>query len=177
MTAAAKPGRREGGGTLDCRTRDLVLMEGGATRAAAVATWALVCARGDGLVGVAALRSRTICRFQMRSRLADSVGMFVGVTGVCTLGTDGFAIMERVILLLSSLLLVAGTFGGTCTLVTRDMLGVCTLGTCCMFWVVEDVATSARRSGCACTWAFCCLNDAVEVLGCLRISGVACHAL
>jgi len=36
MTATAKPVRREGGGTLDCRTRDLVLMEGGATRAAAV---------------------------------------------------------------------------------------------------------------------------------------------
>ncbi len=29
MTAAAKPGRHEGGGALDCRTRDLVLMEGG----------------------------------------------------------------------------------------------------------------------------------------------------
>ena len=43
MTAAAKPGRREDGGTLECRTRDLVLMEGGATRADAVATWALVC--------------------------------------------------------------------------------------------------------------------------------------
>ncbi len=44
MTAAAKPGRREGGGTLDCLARDLVRMEGGATCAAAVATWALVCA-------------------------------------------------------------------------------------------------------------------------------------
>ena len=42
MTAALKPGRREGGGgALDC-TRDLVRVEGGATRAAAVATWALV---------------------------------------------------------------------------------------------------------------------------------------
>ena len=29
MTAAAKPGRREGGGALDCPARDLVLMEGG----------------------------------------------------------------------------------------------------------------------------------------------------
>ncbi len=37
MTAVAKPGRHEGGGALDCCTRDLVLMEGGATRAAAVA--------------------------------------------------------------------------------------------------------------------------------------------
>ncbi len=55
MTAAAKPGRHEGGGALDCRTCDLVLMEEGATRAAAVATWALVRARGDVLFSVAAL--------------------------------------------------------------------------------------------------------------------------
>ena len=63
MTAAAKPGRREGGGTMDCRARDLVLMAGGATRAAAVATWALVRARGDVLLGVAALRSHATLRF------------------------------------------------------------------------------------------------------------------
>ncbi len=44
MTAAAKPGRRADGGALDWRARDLVLMESGATWAAAVATWALVCA-------------------------------------------------------------------------------------------------------------------------------------
>ena len=56
------------------------------------------------LVGGAALRRRMTRRFQMHSRLADSVGMFVGVTGLCTLGTDGFASMERVILLLSILL-------------------------------------------------------------------------
>ena len=99
MTAAAKPGRREGGVTMDFCARDLVLMAGGATRAAAVATWALVRARGDVLLGVAALRSRATLRFRMRSRLADSVGMFVGGTGLCTLGTDGCAIMERVILL------------------------------------------------------------------------------
>ncbi len=129
-------------------------MDGGATRAAALATWALVRARGDVLFGVAALRSRTTRRFRMRSHFADLVGMFVGVTGLCTLGTDGCASVERVILLLSSLLLVVGTLGGTCTLGARDMLGVCTLRTRCMFCVVEDVATSARRSGCACTWAF-----------------------
>ncbi len=63
MTAAVKPGRREGGGTLGCCTRDLVLMEGGATCAVAVATWALVRAQGDVLVGVVALCSRAICRF------------------------------------------------------------------------------------------------------------------
>ncbi len=74
MTAAAKPGRREGGGILDCRACDLVLMEGGATRAAAVATWALVCTRGDVLGGVAALRSRTTFRFRMHSCLVYCVG-------------------------------------------------------------------------------------------------------
>jgi hypothetical protein len=111
MTAAAKPGRREGGGTLDCCTRDLVLMEGGATRAAAVATWALVRTRGDVLSGVAALRSRTTRRFQMRSRLADLVSMLVGVMLLSTLGPDGCASMELVIRLLS-LVLVEGTLGG-----------------------------------------------------------------
>ena len=153
MTAATKPGCREGGGAMDCRARDLVLMAGGATRAAAVATWALVRARGDVLFGVVALRSHTTCLFRMCSRLAESVGVFVGVTGLCTLGTDGCASMERVNLLLS-ISVVVGTFGGTCTLGTCDMLGVCTPGTCCVVWVVEDVAPSARRSGCACMWAF-----------------------
>ena len=153
MTAAAKPGQREGGGTLDCRTRDLVLMEGGMTRAAAFATWALARAQGDVLFGVAALHNLTTHHFRMHSRLAESVGMFLGVTSLCTLGTDGCMSMECVILLLSKSV-VAGTFGGTFTLGTCDMLGVCTPGTRCILWVAEDVATSARRSGCACKWAF-----------------------
>ncbi len=127
---------------------DLVLLKGGATCAAVVATWALVCVQGDVIVGVAALHSRDTRRFLMRFCLADSVGMFVGVTMLCTLRTDGCASMDRVTLLLS-LVFVAGTFGGTCTLGTCDMLGVCTLGTRCVLGVVEDVATSARRSGCA----------------------------
>ncbi len=75
-------------------------MEGGATRAAAIATWALVRARGDVLFGVVALCSRAARRFLMRSCLAESVGMMVGVTLLCTLGTDGCESMERVILLL-----------------------------------------------------------------------------
>ena len=123
MTAAAKPGRREGGGACAC---DLVLMEGGAIWAAAVATWALVRAQEDVLVGVAALRSRAARRFLMCSRLAELVGMLVGVTLLCTLRTDGCASMEGVILLLSSVW-VAGTLGGVCTIGTRCMLGVCTL--------------------------------------------------
>ena len=119
MTAAAKPGWRV---AMTC-VCDLVLLDGGATHAAAVATWDWVRARGDVLVGgVAAFCSPAAHRFLMHSRLADSVGMVVGVTVLSTLGTDGCAIMERVILLL-----VVGTFGSTCTLVTCNMLGVCTL--------------------------------------------------
>ncbi len=152
MTAVAKPGLREGGGALDCRACDLVLMEGGATWAAAIATWALVCTQGDVLVGVAVLRSRAVRRFLMRSCLAESVGMLVGITLLSTLGTDGCTSMERVILLLSSVW-VAGTLGGICTLGTCGMLGVCTLRTCCMLGVAEGVATSSKWSGCACTWA------------------------
>jgi hypothetical protein len=103
---------------------------------------------------VAALRSRAARRFLMRSHLAESVGMMVGVTLLCILGTDGCcASMERVILLLSSVW-VAGTLGSACTLGTRGMLGVCTLVMCCMLGVAEGVATSSKRSGCACTWAF-----------------------
>jgi hypothetical protein len=132
---------------MEC-VRDLVLLEGGATCAAAIATRALVRAQGDVVIGVAALLSRDTHRFLMRSLLADSVGMLVGVTALCTLGTDGCASMERVTLLLSSVL-VARTFGGTCTLGTGDMLGVCTLGTRCVLGVIKDVATSARQLGCA----------------------------
>ncbi len=152
MTAAAKPGRREGGGALDSGACDLVLMERGATWAAAVATWALVHTRRDVLVGVAALRSCAARRFLMRSRLAELVGMLVGVTLLSTLRTDGRASMERVILLLSSVWVV-GTLRDICTLGTCGMLGVCTLGTRCMLEVAEGVATSSKWSGHACTWA------------------------
>ncbi len=77
-------------------------MEGGATRAAAVATWALVRVQGDVLVGVAAVRSRAARRFLMHSCLVESVGMLVGVMLLCTLGTAGCTSMEHVILLLLS---------------------------------------------------------------------------
>ena len=105
------------------------------------------------LGGVAALRSRDARCFLMRSRLGESVGMLVVFTLLCTLGTDVCTSMERVIILVSSVWVV-GTLGGNCTLETRGMLGVCTLGTHCMLGVVESVATSSKRSGRACTWAF-----------------------
>ena len=101
MTVAAKPGQHEGGGALDCRTCDLVLIAGGGARAAAVATWALVYKQGDVLVGVAALRSHTTHRFQMHSRLAESIIVLGGVTLLSTIGSDGCASMEHVILLLT----------------------------------------------------------------------------
>ena len=105
------------------------------------------------LGGVAALRSRDARHFRMRSRLAESVDMLVGITLLCTLRTDGCASMERVIFLVSSVW-VAGTLGGNCTLGTCGMSGVCTLGTRCMLGVVESVATSSQRLGRACTWDF-----------------------
>ncbi len=76
-------------------------MEGGAIRATAVATWALVCTRGDVLVGVVTLRSHVTLRFQIRSCLADSFTVLVGVLLLSTPETDGCASMERVIHLLS----------------------------------------------------------------------------
>jgi hypothetical protein len=141
MTAAAKPGQCEGGSSLDCRARDLVLMEGGATWAASVATWALVCTQGDVLIGVAAFRSRTACRFLRHSHLVESDGMFVGLlVGAPLLGTLGTGVcvsMERVILLLT-LIWGVGSLGGGCT-----------LGTHCVWGLAEGVALSSKCSGCA----------------------------
>ena len=88
-------------GTLGCLARDLVLMEGGATCAAAFATWSLVRTRGDVLVGVAALHSRATLCFRIRSCLADSVIVLVGIMLLSTLGTDGCVSMECVIRMLS----------------------------------------------------------------------------
>jgi hypothetical protein len=139
MTAATKPGRCEGGGSLDCHARDLVLMEGGATQAASVATWALVCTRGDVLIGVAAFCSFMACRFLRHSCLVESVGMLVGLlVGATLLGTLGTGVcmsMERVIFLLT-LIWGVGTLGGGCTLGTR-----------CMWGLVEGVALSLKHSG------------------------------
>ena len=79
MTVTTKPGQCDSGSALDCCTSARVLMEGVSTWAAAVATWALVGIKGDVLIGVAALRSRTACRFLRHSCLVESVGMLVGL--------------------------------------------------------------------------------------------------
>jgi hypothetical protein len=97
-------------------------MEGGATQAASIATWALVSMQGDVLIGVAAFCSRTARRFLRHSCLVESVGLLVGLlVGAPFLGTLGTGVcvsMERVILLLTSIWGV-GTLGGGCTLGTR----------------------------------------------------------
>jgi hypothetical protein len=139
MTAAMKPGRCEGGGSLDCCACDLVLMEGGATWAASVATWALVCMQGDVLIGVAAFCSCMAHRFLRHSRLVELVGILVGLlVGAPLLGTlrTGVSMsMERVILLLTLIWCVGTLRGG------------CTLGTRCVWGLVEGVALSLKRSG------------------------------
>ncbi len=139
MTAAAKPGQCEGGDSLDCCARDLVLMEGGATWAASVATWAFVHTRGDVLIGVAVFCSRTACRFLRRFHLVELVGMLVGLlVGAPLLGILGTGVcmgMERVILLLT-LIWGVGTIGGGCTLGTHFVWGL-----------AEGVALSSKHSG------------------------------
>ncbi len=121
MTAAVKPGQCEGGGSLDCCARDLVLMEGGAIWAASIATWALVCMQGDVLIGAAAFCSHTACRFLRRSRLVESVGMLVGLlVGAPLLGTlgTGFCVSMKCVILLLTSIWGVGTLGGGCTLGT-----------------------------------------------------------
>ena len=96
--------------------------------------------QGAVLIGVAALRSHTACRFLRHSRLVELVGMLVGAPLLLgTLGTGVCISMEHMILLLSSMWGV-GTLGG-----------VCTLGTHCMLGVAEGVAVSLEWSGLACT--------------------------
>ncbi len=116
-------------------------MEGGATWAVFVATWSLVCMKGDVLIGVAAFHSRTARRFLRHSRLVALVGMLVGLlVGTPLLGTLGTGVcvsMEHMIFLLTLI-------WGVCTLG-----GGCTLKTCCVWGLAEGVAMSLKRSGCA----------------------------
>jgi hypothetical protein len=137
--ASANPGRRDGGSKLDCHVCERVLNAGGATHAAAVATWACVRMHGDVLIVGSVLRSHAARRFQMCSRLMGSVGGAVGLlVGALLMGTlrNGvFMSIERVIFLLASV------WG-------MDILAViCTLRTHCTRGV--SVAVCSNRSGCA----------------------------
>ena len=74
ITAAAKPGICGGGVTPDWCARARVLKKGGATRAAAVATCALILVHGGVLIGAVVFCSRTAHCFWKLSPLAESVG-------------------------------------------------------------------------------------------------------
>ncbi len=125
----------------ECRMRKRVFKEGGATRAAAVATCAQVLMRVVGLVGGMALRSCYACCLHWRSRLDNSatnavglqldlvmvaswgaliglpVGISVAILGICACGC-----MDQVICLLLSSVWGMGMFVGAITLGTRCVL-------------------------------------------------------
>ncbi len=125
-----------------------VLNAGGATHAAAIATWACVQMHGDVLIVGSARRSPAARHFRTRSRLMESVGGAVGLlvgggafgllVGALLMGTLGNGVVmfiKRVILLLAS---VWGM---------GILAVVCTLGTCCTGGV--SVAVCSNQSGCA----------------------------
>jgi hypothetical protein len=72
MTAAAWLGQLVGGGMPECRMHEHVFKEGGAARAAAVATCAQVLMRVVGLVGGTALRGCDAHCLRWRSHLNNS---------------------------------------------------------------------------------------------------------
>jgi hypothetical protein len=136
--AAANPGQRDGGGKLDCRVCKCVLNAGGATCAAAVATWDCVCMRGDVLILGSVLHSCAARCFRMRSRLIKSVGgagLLVSALLMGTLGNGTVMFIKHVILLLASVWGM-GILAVVCTLGTRYTGGV-------------SVAVCSNWSGCA----------------------------
>jgi hypothetical protein len=159
MTAAAWPGQRVGGGTLECCMREHVFEEGGAACAAAVATCAQVLMRVVGLVGGTTLRSCDACHLQWRSRLDNSainvvglqldlvmvatrgvlISLTVGIT-VGTLGIGACVCMDCVIHLLS---LVGGMGMLACAF---------TLGTHCVLEKWSGVMVSLNL------WGFVCMR-------------------
>ncbi len=125
-----------------------MLKAGGATRAAAIVTWACACMRGDMLIVGSVRRSCAACCFRMRSHLMESVGGVVGLlvggravgllVGALLMGTLGNGIVmfiKRVITL------VASVWG------MGILAVVCTLGTCCTGGV--SVAMYLNWSSCA----------------------------
>jgi hypothetical protein len=158
MTAAAWPSQRVGGGTPECRMHERVFAEGGADRAAVVATCAQVLMHVVGLVGGRALRSCDACCLHWRLRLDDSVinvvglwldlvvvatrstllGLTVGIT-VGALGIGACNCMDCVICLLS----LVGGMG--------MLAGAFTLGTRCVLQKWSGVLVSLNW------WGFVCM--------------------
>jgi hypothetical protein len=121
---------------LDCWARKRVRRAGGAACAAAVARCACVLMRGGAVIVVVLLRNCAIRRFCTRSRLVASVrmavGLHMGALMLGTLGTDAAIVIERVILLVS---FVWGM---------GSLVGVCTLGACCI--CIESVGVAVVSS-------------------------------
>ena len=143
VTAAANPGLRDGGGMLACRCcdRDRVLMDGGATRAAAIAACALVRTRVVVLLVVIDFRICPARRFRRRSRFADLVGMLVGLS-------VGALVALMVGLLVGLLLSTLGIDVGVVGISVILDCGAGTLGTCCMLSLYPVVVVgSSYRSG------------------------------
>ncbi len=123
----------------DCRVRECVFNDGGATWAAAVVTCAQVLICVVGLVGVMALGSRVACHLQWHLHLDDLAGNVVGLLlGLMVVVTRG-KLMDFTVGLLM------GTFGiGYCRCMEcvicllslvwgmGMLVGACTLGTHCM---------------------------------------------
>jgi hypothetical protein len=143
--------------------------EGGATRAAAVATCAQVLMHVIGLIVVTALRSHEAHHLRWRLRLDDSAaivegllldpvmvasqGALIGLTVGMSLGTlriGACICMEHVICLLS---LVWGM---------GVLAGVCTLGTCCILQIWSGVLVSSNR------WRFVCTQACVASTICCK---------
>ncbi len=125
-----------------------MLNAGGATCAAAVATWACVRMHGDVLIIGSARRSRAAGPFRTRSRLMESVGGAVGLlvgsgaigllVGALLMGTLG----NGVIMLIECVILLLASVWGMGILAV-----ICTLGTRCTGGV--SVAVCSNWLGCA----------------------------
>jgi hypothetical protein len=152
--------------------RERVFKEGGATRAAAVATCSPVLLHVVGLVGGMTLRSCDACCLHWRLHLDNSatnvvgllldlvmvamrdvlIGLTLGIS-MGTLGIGACSCMEHVICLLS---LVWGM---------GMLASACTLGTCCVLQKWSGVMVSSNRWGFVCTQAcvastICCKSCA-----------------
>ncbi len=168
ITAAAKPGYGVGCGTPNCHVRERVFEEGGATWAAAVATWAWVLMHGVGLVGVEALKSHAAHRLQWHSCLDKLAGKVVGLMLVGWAGLPvGLLVvgMGDALVGLPAGILVGTLIIGDCSCMERMICllslicglgvlgGACSLGTCCLLWLFSGIMVSSNLLGFACKWA------------------------
>ncbi len=121
---------------MDFQTRKRVCRARGAAYAAAVARCVRVVICGGAVIVVVPLRNRAVRCFCMRSHLVASVGLAVGLhmgaLMLGTLGTGAVVVIERAILLMS---FVCGM---------GSLVGVCTLGACCI--CIESVGVAVVSS-------------------------------